>query len=451
MTTDKILYQFNYSQDIVHLQTQYSLFNRVSNIIFSITFDNGFDDTLMQQAVQLLIDRNDCLRLRFVKKGKRTMQYFDSERSIEQIPSIVFNTHGAMDAFIRRFRRKAVNVEKGKTLEAAFVTDPCGSRMILVKISHMVADTYGIGILVNDLNSIYLALKNRTELPPCPGKFEDILNNDTNYRANDLAIEKDRAFFKEYYQQRHPDRPDYCGIHGNMSDRWMKLKKKGAISLPYFFIKCDTRGYRFTIPGTLTEKAAKWCTEAGISMNSFFFYTCAVACSLRNDKAKHQLPLELLNCRATVADRKAAGTKVQSLSVYTTVDYEKSFAENITSMAAEQNELYRHTKLTYLEIQDIEHKLWNYSMLSQITNFCFSFIPFSMPEGLHLNIYSNGKGALPAYIALMHNVKTNEIYANYDVQTQMCSPEQLIEFQNIYMNVVETVLNNPEEALKDLF
>ena len=70
---------------------------------------------------------------------------------------------------------------------------------------------------------------------------------------------------------------------------------------------------------------------------------------------------------------------------------------------------------------------------------------------LHLNIYSNGKGALPAYIALMHNVKTNEIYANYDVQTQMCSPEQLIEFQNIYMNVVETVLNNPEKALKDLF
>lgn len=450
MTANTILYQFNYSQDIVHLQTQYSLFNRVSNIVFSVAFDNGFDNRLMEQAVNLLIDRNDCLRLRFIKDGKKIKQYFEPERNIGPIPSVSFDTHGAMDAFIRKFRRKAVNVEKGETLKIVFVTDPCGTRMILVKISHMVADTYGIGILVNDLNSIYFALKNQEELPPCPGKFEDILSNDANYRSNDNAIEKDRVFFKEYYQQRHPERPDYCGIHGNMSDRWMKLKRKGAISLPYFFIRCDTKGYRFTIPTAITEKAMKWCMEAGISMNSFFFYTCAVACSLRNDKAKYQLPLELLNCRATVADRKAAGTKVQSLSVYTTVDYEKSFVENIRPLAAEQNELYRHTKLTYLEIQDIEHKLWNYSMLSQITNFCFSFIPFSMPEGLHLQVYSNGKGALPAYIALMHNVKTNEIYVNYDVQTQMCSPEQLIEFQNIYMKVVETVLNNPDTPLKKI-
>ena len=76
MTTNTILYQFNYSQDIVHLQTQYSLFNRVSNIVFSVAFDNGFDNRLMEQAVNLLIDRNDCLRLRFIKDGKKIKQYF---------------------------------------------------------------------------------------------------------------------------------------------------------------------------------------------------------------------------------------------------------------------------------------------------------------------------------------------------------------------------------------
>ena len=163
MTTNTILYQFNYSQDIVHLQTQYSLFNRVSNIVFSVAFDNGFDNRLMEQAVNLLIDRNDCLRLRFIKDGKKIKQYFEPERNIGPIPSVSFDTHGAMDAFIRKFRRKAVNVEKGETLKIVFVTDPCGTRMILVKISHMVADTYGIGILVNDLNSIYFALKNQEE------------------------------------------------------------------------------------------------------------------------------------------------------------------------------------------------------------------------------------------------------------------------------------------------
>jgi hypothetical protein len=151
-----------------------------------------------------------------------------------------------------------------------------------------------------------------------------------------------------------------------------------------------------------------------------------------------------------VADRKAAGTKVQSLSVYTTVDYKKTFNENIALQFEDQNELYRHTKLTYLEIQDIEHKLWNYSMLSQITNFAFSFIHMSMPQGVKLQIHSNGKGALAAYIALMLDMNTKEIHAIYDVQTQMCTPEQMIDFQNTYIRVIETVLDSPDVILEDI-
>ena len=90
-------------------------------------------------------------------------------------------------------------------------------------------------------------------------------------------------------------------------------------------------------------------------------------------------------------------------------------------------------------------------MLSQITNFCFSFIPMNMPDGLDLQVYSNGKGALPAYIALIWDTQTNEIYVNYDVQTEMCSAEQLIEFQNIYIRVIESVLKNPDTKLEKLF
>ena len=75
----------------------------------------------------------------------------------------------------------------------------------------------------------------------------------------------------------------------------------------------------------------------------------------------------------------------------------------------------------------------------------------NMPDGLDLQVYSNGKGALPAYIALIWDTHTNEIYVNYDVQTEMCSAEQLIEFQNIYIRVIESVLKNPDTKLEKLF
>lgn len=444
-------YSFNNSQDIVHLQTKFSLFNRVSNILFSVTFENGFNFSTLRQAFQLLIDRNDCLRLKFVKKGKNISQFIEQRREIGEIPIVSFDTFGKMDTFINKFRKKAINLYKGESLKVVFATNPSGEQSAIIKISHFVADTYGMGVLINDLFGIYNALEKGEELPVAPGKFEEVLKKDNEYRANQDAVVKDREFFQDYYRVRHSERPQYCGIHGNYSDHWLKLKKKGAISLPYFLVKCDTKGYRFVFPSAITQRVEEWCNQKGISMNTFFFYTCAIACSLRNDKAPYQLPLELLNCRATVADKKAAGTKVQSLSVYTTVDYQKSFNDNIAAMFEEQNELYRHTRLSYLEIQDIEHDLWKYSMMSQLTNFCFSFIPVSMPEGVRMQVHSNGKGALPAYVALMLDLRTKEIYATYDVQEKMCSPEQLIEFQNIYTHVIETVLSNPDTILNHIF
>jgi hypothetical protein len=66
-------------------------------------------------------------------------------------------------------------------------------------------------------------------------------------------------------------------------------------------------------------------------------------------------------------------------------------------------------------------------------------------------LHSNGKGALAAYVALMLNTDTNEVYAMYDVQTQMCSTDQMLDFQNTYVNVIEAVLKNPEAPLGELF
>jgi len=444
-------YSFNYSQDIIHLQTKYALFKRVANILFSVTFENGFDEGRMLDALQLLIDRNDCLRLTFVKEGKEIRQYFEPARKLGKVPSVRFETTSQLEAWVRRFRRKGLDMMKGQTFQPVFAVNASGEKMVFIKISHYVADTYGIGVLVNDLSAIYNALSSGSELPPAPGSFEEVIRKDNEYRANTEATEKDRSFFEEYYGKTHAERPLYCGIHGDGSDRWLKYKKKGDISLPYLFIKCDTEGYRFVIPAAITLRAEEWCKENEITMNTFFFYAYAVACSLINGRAPRQAPLELMNCRATVADRKAAGTKVQSLSVCTNVDYAKSFNENIAPLFAELTEMYRHTRLTYLEMEAMQHKTWNYSMISQVINYCFSYIPIKNPKGVHLQVWSNGKGALVTYLAMMHDVDTNEITMNYDIQTKMVTPVQLIEFQNLYIHVIETVLDKPATPLGEIF
>ena len=445
------VYLFNNSQDIVTLQTKYSLFKRVINIVFSVTVEDGFDEDLMHKAIDLVIERNDCLRLTEIKAGKESRLVFAPERKIGDIPSRRFETSSQFNAFLKRFRNKPTNLRKGYALDAVFGVNPDGKQFILFKVSHMVADTYGIGVLVGDLFAVYNALKAGTDLPAAPGSFETVLKNDGAFKENTDAVAKDKEFFENYFTNTHPDRPIYCGIHGNGSDRWLKYKRKGNIHLPYLFVNCDTEGYRFTIPSAVTLKVQEWCAANGVTMNSFFFYTCAIATSLINDKAPYQVPLELLNNRGTLAERKAAGTKVQSLSIYTTVDYEKSFLDNILPLADEQKEVYRHTRLTYVDVEAIMHRVYDFSMLGQVTSFCFSFIPMSTPKGINLQVHSNGKGALVTYIAMMHDVDNNQIETVYDIQTRMVTPQQLVDFHNLWISVAEAVIANSEVPMKQLF
>ena len=41
MDNEKVLYGFNSSQDIIHLQTKYTLFKRVANIVFPTSHDTS--------------------------------------------------------------------------------------------------------------------------------------------------------------------------------------------------------------------------------------------------------------------------------------------------------------------------------------------------------------------------------------------------------------------------
>lgn len=447
---DKNLYGFNSSQDVINLQTKYSLFGRVANIVFSTELEKGFDKDVMAEAIDKVIERNDCLRLTFVKRGKETFQYFEESRKIGRIPEKSFHTNADKEKFIRSFRRNALKVYKGEVLKVAFAKEISGAQSIYFKISHFVADTYAIGIIVSDLFKVYEALKSGSELPEAPASFEKVLQKDLAFKANDELRAKDEAFFKDYYEVRHPEHPVYCGLHGDASDRWMKVKRQGKFSMPYFFVRCDTEGYRFTIPASVGSRVKEWCAANGLTISSFYFTTCNIAASLVNGKERRQAPLMLLDCRGTVAERGAGGTKVQSISVYTDLDYSQSFLATIKSAFADLNELYKHTRLSYLEVEALQHKLWNYSMLSQITNYAFSYIPFGAPEGVKFQIHSNGKGALVSYIALMAGVDTDAVDVMYDVQRLMITGAQLADFQNAYVHVIEAVLDEPEKPLNEI-
>ena len=444
----KKLYELNPSQEVVKLQCKYTLYKRVINIVTSMTKADELDWETMKEAFNIVAKRNDCLRIGFVSKRGKLFQYFKNQVSFDNIPCLEFNTEEEQNRFIKKITKKAIKYMKGVVVEPYFIKTFDNKSMILLKVCHLVLDLYGLNTIYKDLFEVYDSLKNKTELPPMPSSFEEVIKKDLIKKHNSLQEENNRLFFENYLNTK-PE-PSYAGLHGKNSAVWQKHLKKNKKSIKTFFVQNDTKGYAYKIPHSTMQKVMEYAKISNTSPANILFFACSLCASLTNDKTKNLLPLELCNCRGSALDKKCAGTKVQSVACYIHIDYDKSFEQNITDFSLSQHQLYRHIGYSDQKFEMLVHKTYNSSIFSSYYSFTYSFIPYSKPQDFEFCIYSNGKCALPAYIAQLYDVNSGKTVMVYDVQTKIISEKDVQNFHSRYIDLLDCVLSNPKIVLDNI-
>lgn len=445
---NKTIYELNPSQEVVRLQCKYTLFKRVINILTSMTSDDELDFDVMEKALNLTVERNDCLRIKFCKHNKQLMQYFEDEVVFENIPRIEFKTKEEQDKFIKSKSKKAIKYKKGVILEPYFIKTYDNRYMVFFKLCHLILDIYGINMIFKDLFEVYDCLINNKELPPKPGKFEDVVKKDLEKKHDETVVEKNRQFFEDFLSKN--EEPSYAGLSGANEPIWKKQTKKNRREMKMFFIKNDTKGYKHVISKDIVDGVMEYCAKNKYTPANFLFYTMSITAAKINGNIKNMIPLELCNCRGTMAEKKCAGTKVQSVACYTKIDHEKSFEENFKSFVESQMTMYRRIAFSDQEFEMMLHKTYNTSLLSTYYFITYSFIPYAKPKNLEFNIYSNGKCALPAYIAQLYDTNSGTIDMAYDCQTKIISETDIERFHKKYLQVIKTILQNPNIKVCDI-
>lgn len=446
---DKPCYNLSLSQDVAYLQCKYSLYKRVINILSSITIDEEVDFELMVQAFKLLVERNDCLRIRFFKKRGQLMQYFgDSGKDIKKVPVLSFETKEQQDAFIDKVRKKTIDYMHGVVIEPYFIHTYDNRYMVFFKICHLVTDLYGINVLYMDLMNVYNALKKGEALPAAPTSFEEVIKKEIEKNSNGDLEEKHLEYFTNLLTD-NPE-PFYAGIHGPDNPIWQKQLKKHHRSMPIFLVRNSTRSYRHKIGRDLVEKMLTYCQDNRCSSTNLLFYASSIALAKLNGNLKNIIPVGLYNCRNSAQEKHCAGPKVQSAACYTKIDYTRSFEENLKAFSIAQNGLYRHVKFKDRDFEALMHNIYRSSPLLIYYSIAYSLIPIDMPEGVEFNLYTNGNCALPAYVIQVLNAKTKEIDMAYDVQTRITSEEDVSKFHTYYLNVLKQVLDDPGIKVADI-
>ena len=440
-------YELNLSQEVVKLQCTYTLDKRVVNIMASATA-KSLDFSILKQALNLAIERNDCTRLRFVKKNKQLMQYFIPEYEIKNVDCFEFNDKEEQEMFIETEVKKPIKYLKGEVIKPYFIKTFDNKYMVLFKVCHLIFDIYGLNLFINDIFDIYQSFLKITELPPAPKKFEDQLIKDIELKHNKQKVADDYNYFKNLFEN-NPE-PYYAGFDGLTNKYTIKALKQNKRKVPLFFIKNSTKLYHHSMPKDICEKLVEFSKQHNITIANLLMYIFSTTQSRLNNDIPYLLPLELCNVRGTLLERKCAGTKAQSLNCYTKVDKEKTFLENVKEFSDMQTENYRHIGIKDFDAQKLLHTTYKSSMMSTYYSLSFSFIPFEKRKDFELNLYSNGKCALPAYVAVLYDYKNNEMGIGYDCQTALISEKNVKDFHKNLILCIEQVTNNPNILIKDI-
>lgn len=445
MSKERKLYDLAPSQNVIILQTKYTLWPKVVNIVFSASKNEDMDFDVLDKAFNLVVQRNDCLRIRFVKHNKKLMQYFLEEDEVvfDNIQHLEFHTKEEQDKFIDKVRAKAIKYRKGDQIIPYFIKTYDNKSMVLIKVNHIVIDIYGIDFILNDLFKVYDALMENKELPEKPGKYEDVVIEDLKRVQNEYSYNECKEFFEDYLSNH--EEPYYAGIAADRDPIWMKQVKKNKRSQQMFFINNDTVGYERNLSPEVVEPVLELCKKTNLSPTTIFFYACSLTNALQNNNTTTMLPLELCNCRGTALEKNCAGCKVQSVGCFTEVDYEKSFIDNVQAFYETQMKLYRRYYFPDQDFEMLLHKTYRSSMLSTYYGISFSFVPYIKRKDVEYCMYSNGKGALPCYLVSLFDVETNEIRMGYDVQSKITKEEDVDRFHANFIKVLKQIVENPNK------
>ena len=449
MKTENIkLFELNPSQEVVKLQCTYTLFKKVVNILTSATSNKKIDFSVMENAFNMAIERHDCTRLRFVKKNKKLMQYFLPKVTFENIPCISFNTKEEQDKFINNQSKKAIKFMKGSVIEPTFINTYDGKQMIFLKVCHLIFDIYGLNYFIKDLFDLYEHLTNNTPLPETPKKFEELLQKDLIIKHDENKIKRDFDYFEKLLSS-NPE-PIYAGFDGGTNKHIIKSRAKGKKPAKMFFIKNDTKLFAHSIEKPLCDKMIEYCKTAHTTIANLLLYIFSVTQSKLNGDVEYLLPLELCNVRDTLLAKRCSGTKVQSLNCLTKVDKNQSFADNLKAFVDRQSENYRHIGMEDMVGQVQLHRIYKTSIMTTYYSLTYSFIPYQKSKDVEINFYSNGKCALPAYVAVLYDFENNTMGIGYDCQTQLISKNNVSEFHENLKSCIKQVLNNPNILIKDI-
>lgn len=450
------LYDLIPSQETMYLMFKYTFSKQISQIPTSFSVDKDLDFELMTKALNIEFERNDSLRLRFIKEDKAIKQYFLPSFKMSKVPCKYFRSVEQQQEFFEKDAQIPVRFDKGVNFRIYFYKTANAGNGIYFNVSHLNMDALGSMIFYMDLIAVYKALATGEPLPDPLYSYEEYIQKELKVVSEKKKWDKHEKWYTEYFAK--GGEPFYAGVHGPEFLEKTRIKKKNPnLRVPAAYNplldKCNL------ITGHIgTEDAAKifdFCKARGIAPESLFMLGLRTHCSALNYRTKDVFMMATCSKRATVKEKRMSGCTVQPIQVRTIIEEDATFEQALGEYTSVRTQLYRHMDYPYITARDLSREMYNYNLIQGPACMMFSWIPVpldldSYGVRFEFKTYDLGRYFTPLYTICSPDPKDKGINLNYMYRIKLSKKEQIERLHENALKVIMAGIDNPQITVKEL-
>lgn len=451
------LYDLIPSQQTMYLMFKYTFSKQISQIPTSFCLEDiDLDFDLLTKALNIEFERNDSLRLRFIKVDKQLKQYFLPSYKMSKVPYKYFRTKEEQQAFFEKDAQTPVRFDKGVNFRIYFYKTAKAGNGVYFNVSHLNMDALGAVIFYLDFLSVYRALANNTELPAPMASYEEYIQRELKILTEKKKWDKHESWYREYFAK--GGEPFYAGVHGPEFLEKTRIKKKNPnLRVPAAYNplldKCDM------ISGHIgpedAERIFAFCKEKMIAPESLFMLGLRTHCSAINYRTEDVFMMATCSKRAGVKEKKMSGCLTQPIQVRTIIPETATFEEALNEYTSVRTQLYRHMDYPYITARDLSREMYNYNLIQGPACMMFSWIPVpidldALGFRFDFRTYDLGRYFTPLYTICSPDPKDKGINLSYMYRVKLSEKSHIEKLHENAVKVVLAGIENPKLTIKEL-
>ena len=443
-------------QEMINFMHTHALHKQVTQIPDAIIFDQEIDFAVLAQAVNVEIQRNDCMRIKFFRKNGKIHQIFQEKLEPLSIPVIAFDTEQAQKDYFDADARKPLKFMKGELYRIRFFRTPDARYGIYLCVHHLVMDNAACFVFFNDLMAVYDHLKFGKPMPKPLGKYEDKIKKELAYYADGSVRKKLKQEYTEYLMK--TGEPLYLGVEGMRSlEKARKLFHKPDLKAPPVYdILNDKAEYikkRFT--PELSAKADAFMEQRAVSGECLIQLGMRLHLAHLNGRHNETFFMVLCPRRCTRDEKRMGGNITCAMPWRVVIEEDDTFEEALQKLQKLQVWVFRHMDFPFCDYRDLEHELYHYSPITSAPSMMFSWMPVdkNSVNGYDYDYvgYDLGRYVFPLYTFSMHDAKSGCIRISYLHRVRTITNDDIDLLHNNTARVIEAGIENPNMTVGEIY